>query len=103
MIDDLINFIAYLSTQGYKSSTARSYVAGISFYIGINNWPDPSESFVVRKMLKGFQRISPVKDTRAPVTLKMLISVPLSLKNVTSSSYEALYFLQPFQWLSLVF
>ena len=92
MIDDLINFIAYLSTQGYKSSTARSYVAGISFYIRINNWPDPSESFVVRKMLKGFQRISPVKDTRAPVTLKMLLSFPLSLKNVTSSSYEALLF-----------
>ena len=92
MIDDLINFIAYLSTQGYKSSTARSYVAGISFYIRINNWPDPSESFVVRKMLKGFQRISPIKDTRAPVTLKMLLSFPLSLKNVTSSSYEALLF-----------
>ena len=92
MIDDLINFIAYLSTQGYKSSTARSYVAGISFYIRINNWPDPSESFVVRKMLKGFQRISPVKDTRAPVTLEMLLSFPLSLKNVTSSSYEALLF-----------
>lgn len=92
VLDDIINFIAYLSINGYKFATARSYLAGVSFYIKINNWPDPSEAFIVKKLLKGFQRKNPTKDIRSPVTLQMLQSFPSALKNITSSSYEALLF-----------
>ena len=48
-------FIAVLSSEGYSFTTAKSYLSGISFYIKLNGWPDPSEAFVVKKMLKGFQ------------------------------------------------
>ena len=47
---------------------------------------------MVKKMLKGFQRINPTKDSRAPITLQMLQAFPMALKNVTSSAYEALLF-----------
>ena len=47
---------------------------------------------MVKKMLKGFQRINPSKDSRAPITLQMFQAFPMALKNVTSSAYEALLF-----------
>ena len=47
---------------------------------------------MVKKMLKGFQRINPTKDSRAPITLQMLQAFPMALKNVTSSAYRALLF-----------
>ena len=43
-------------------------------------------------MLKGFQRLNPTKDSRAPVTLQMLKGFPLALKNVIASKFEALLF-----------
>ena len=91
-INVLVNFIAFLSSEGYSYSTAKSYLSGISFYIKLNGWSDPSEAFVMKKMLKGFQRINSSKDSRAPITLQMFQAFPMALKNVTSSAYEALLF-----------
>ena len=30
-IDDIVNFIAYLSSEGYSCSSAKTYLSGISF------------------------------------------------------------------------
>lgn len=91
-ISEIVNFIAYLYSEGYSFSTAKTYISGISFYTKLNNGSDPSEAFVVKKMLRGFQRLNPTKDSRAPVTLQMLQAFPVALKNVTSSAYETLLF-----------
>lgn len=91
-LESLINFIAFLSSKSYKHSTASSYVSGISFFLKVNSWPDITEAFIVRKMLKGLRNKSPSKDTRLPITLEMLKKFPNALKNVTSSKYEALLF-----------
>ena len=48
--------------------------------------------YLVAYVLKGFQRLNPTKDSRAPVTLQMLKGFPLALKYVTVSKYEALLF-----------
>ena len=53
-INVLVNFIAFLSSEGYSLSTAKPYLSGISFYIKLNGWSDSSEDFEVKKMLKGF-------------------------------------------------
>ena len=91
-IDDIVNFIAYLSSEGYSFSSAKTYLSGTSFYTKLNDGTDPFDVCVVKKMLKGFQRLNPTKDSRAPVTLQMLKGFPLALKNVTVSKYEALLF-----------
>ena len=91
-VDVMINFIAYLSSHGYQYSTAKTYLAGVSFYIEAHNWFDPTNSFVIKKMMKGYQRLKPTSDVRAPITLEMLKTFPLALRNVASSKYEALLF-----------
>ena len=42
--------------------------------------------------MKGFQRLKPTSDVRAPITLEMLKTFPLALRNVASSKYEATAF-----------
>ena len=76
---------------------------GISFYIKLNGWSDPSEAFVVKKMLKGFQRINPTKDSRAPITLQMLQAFPMALKMLRLPLMKHFSFQQPFRLPFLVF
>ena len=102
-INVLVNFIAFLSSEGYSFSTAKSYLSGISFYIKLNGWPDLSEAFVVKKMLKGFQRINPTKGSRAPITLQMLQAFPMALKMLHLPLMKHFSFQQPFRLPFLVF
>lgn len=70
-LNHVVNFVAYLSCNGYSFSTASSYVSGIAFQLKINGFSDVTDSFVIRKMLKGFHKARPTRDTRAPVTIDM--------------------------------
>ena len=76
-----------------QCSTARFYIAGLSFYIKANTLFDPTQSFVIKKMMsKGFQRLKPTIDVRAPITLEILKSFPTAMLDIASSQYEALLF-----------
>ncbi|MBV2113347.1 MAG: hypothetical protein KUF82_20540 [Candidatus Thiodiazotropha sp. (ex Ctena orbiculata)] len=91
-LSSIINFIAWLSINGYKHSTVASYVSGLSFYLKLNGMVDVTSAFIVRKLLKGMQKDRPSRDIRAPVTLDMLKAFPRALQSVASSDYEALLF-----------
>ena len=91
-LNSVINFIAWMSLNGHKSSTIVSYISGISYYLKLNGWVDVTEVFIVRKMLKGLQRSRPSKDIKAPVTIDLLKAFPVALRNVATSDYEALLF-----------
>ena len=85
-LDNIITFIAYLSLKGCTYSTASSYISGLSFYFKINGWEDPTQAFVVRKLLKGYSKCHSSKDLREPITLQMLKDFPNALKHVTLSN-----------------
>ena len=91
-IDDIVNFITYLFSEGYSFSSAKTYLSGISFHTKLNDGTDPFDVFVEKNMLKSIQRLNPTKDSRTPVSLLMLKGFPLAIKNVTASKYEALLF-----------
>ncbi|MCG7867878.1 MAG: tyrosine-type recombinase/integrase [Candidatus Thiodiazotropha taylori] len=91
-LSSIINFIAWLSINGYKHSTVSSYISGLSFYLKLNGMVDVTSAFIVRKLLKGMRKDRPSRDIRAPVTLDMLKAFPLALQSVASSDYEALLF-----------
>lgn len=91
-LNHVVNFVAYLSCKGYSFSTASSYVSGIAFQLKINGFNDVTDSFLIRKMLKGFHKARPTRDTRAPVTIDMLKLLPRALDAVCSSKYESLLF-----------
>ena len=88
----LVLFISYCFETGLAASTIRLYISGISFVHKIHNWPDPSEYFMIKKMLEGCRRLRQRKDVRVPITLSILTRICQQLTFVTYSRYETLLF-----------
>ena len=88
----VIDFVAFLSLQGYASSSIKSYISAISFQCKINNQEDVTQNFVVKKLLVGIGRIDKRKDVRMPITLNILNKVVQALPIVCSSIFEATLF-----------
>ncbi len=88
----IISYISHLSISGLSSSTICAHVSAIAFAHKANGWRDPSDNFIVKKILEGCRRDNPGVDNRLPITsdiLKRLISV---LMAICKSQYEYLLF-----------
>lgn len=85
-------FVSFCFEQGYAPSTIRTYLSGISFLHKLHNWNDPTDLFVIRKLLEGCRRIRLRSDVRAPITEAILKSICLSLPFVCTSLYETKLF-----------
>ena len=72
-------FISYLSAKGYAANTVRTFISAVAFFHKINNFPDPSTSFIVGKLLLGMKKLKPSPDTRQALTIPMLHSLVASL------------------------
>lgn len=92
----ITRFIAYLSLSGYKYSTAQSYIAAISFYSKAIYNVDPTNHFIIRKLLQGMQRTTLHKDTRLPITLQLLNKIIPTLQTVCNTIYETKLFTAAF-------
>jgi hypothetical protein len=71
-VQQIQEYIAYLSHNGYAYSTASCHVSAISFSCKINGRADPTRSFVVQKMLTGMKRLNKRSDARRPINLSLL-------------------------------
>lgn len=92
----ITRFIAYRSLSGYKYSTAQSYIAAISFYSKAIYNVDPTNHFIIRKLLQGMQRTTLHKDTRLPITLQLLNKIIPTLQTVCNTIYETKLFTATF-------
>ena len=86
------HFVAYLSLSGKSFSTARTYLAAISAKHKINNMQDPTNSFLVKKLMLGFSHSAPSKDARFPITFTRLKQLIPCLDLICNDSSEALLF-----------
>ncbi|XP_061185480.1 uncharacterized protein LOC133193532 [Saccostrea echinata] len=93
-LEELTNFVAFLSVKGYAVSTVKTYLAAISHKIKISTseLPDYTSHFIIRKMLEGMKRERHSKDTRLPITIQLLYKLINTLPIVCTSSYEASLF-----------
>ena len=75
-VQELCNFIAHLILAKYSHSTIKSYLSGISFFQKLNGFEDTTQSFIVKKLLKGINRSKPkIKDAQLPITRDMLKAI----------------------------
>lgn len=65
-------FIAHLSIQGCKQTTARAYTSAIAFKCKVLGNGDPTKHFLVGKVLEGMKRQNNNRDVRMPITLEIL-------------------------------
>lgn len=95
-LSHLVNFVLFLSHKGVAPSTARAYIAGLSFYSKCCLGTDNTTNFLLKKLLEGMKRSRAMPIRRAPITIGMLQKMPLSLSQVCSSRFEAVLFLSAF-------
>ena len=95
-LNQLILFIAYCFEKNYAPSTVILYMSGISFVHKIKGFYNPSENFVIRKMLEGCKRLRHRKDYRAPISMTILKKIIATLKHICYSDYETVLFTAAF-------
>lgn len=81
-------YIAWLSLKNKSSSTISCYVAAIGFWFKLSSLPDPTDSFLVAKLLSAIRREKPTRDTRQPISGDTLLKLVNILPTVTKSQYE---------------
>ena len=84
----LCNFIGHLFTQKFAPSTIASHISAISYVHKIANVEDPSQSFLVKKVLKGTQNMSKSCDSRLPITSPILTKVLSALDSTVSNPFN---------------
>lgn len=90
--EKIIMFISYCFETGYSPSTISTYISGLSYFHKLHNWYDPSELFVIKKLLEGCHRSRKRVDNRAPITPLMLRAICLSVPIMCYNDYEAALF-----------
>ncbi|XP_048757048.2 uncharacterized protein LOC130046337 isoform X2 [Ostrea edulis] len=91
-VDQIVYYLAYLSTKNISFSTAKCYLSGLSYHLQIQGKEDTTKVFIVKKMLEGMHRLNPLKHIRAPISLPLLNRVTLALPSVCKNYYEATLF-----------
>ena len=95
-LDYLIKLIAFLSRENYSPSTVRSYISGIGYKLKISNLEDLTQSFILKKMLSGYDRLHSRHDIREPISIEMMEQMPYALSHVCFSKYEKTLFFAAF-------
>ena len=85
-------FVAHLSLSGNAPSTIAVRVSAISFLHNMYCWVDPTQHFLIRKMIEGCRRSKGGKDSRKPITLTILNRIIPNLGRVCTSNYETCLF-----------
>lgn len=85
----VLKFIVYQVNKGLAPSTITSSLSAVSFVHKVANKPDPTQHFIVRKLLIGAAKLSPRTDIRLPVLIPELKKLLASTSNVTASMYHS--------------
>ena len=80
-------YIAHLADHEYRPATVSTAMSALSFVHKLRGLPDPTNTFLIHKMLKGFQKLSPNPICRLPITLGILKQLLLALPSVLNSRY----------------
>ena len=73
-------------------SSVTSIVSALGYQFKLFSFPDPTSSFVIRKILSGLTKANPSVDSRLPVTPSILLSIISTSRRVASSPFELALF-----------
>ena len=88
----LVQFLLHLSFKGLAYSTARSYIAALSYQCKLQGVYDPTSEFLVCKLLQGMKRLRHTADSRLPITKTILAGILRVLPCICRNDYECALF-----------
>jgi hypothetical protein len=87
-VTQILYFVAWLHSQNKSHNTINTYLAGISYHHRIRNFDDPTQFFIVKKLLKGAQHVSGKPDLRLPITPNILSQLVGALRHTVLCKYN---------------
>lgn len=91
-VPTLAAFFSLQFASGKVGSTLTTYSSPIAFVHKINGFSDPTDSFIIRKMLKGARSLTSSPDTRLPISFAMLNNLCSALPHVIRHWYNTLLY-----------
>ena len=88
----VVQFAAYLSLEEKAYSTVHTYLAGIGTKHRLNGWDDPTDNFLLKKLMQGFAKTDKRSDPRLPLTLQRLQQLVNVLPSVCTNTFEVKLF-----------
>ncbi|KAM3936683.1 uncharacterized protein RB166_019563 [Leptodactylus fuscus] len=88
----LLFFVGSLFGSGVSPSGLAKRLAALAFWFKFRGFRDFTKSFLVRQAVKGFRRGSGSRDSRRPLSFRVLVDLVGALGQVCSSEYEAVLF-----------
>lgn len=85
-------FIAHLHREGFKPSTISGHISAIAYLHKLNQWPDPSSSFVIQKMLLSCHKQGGGYDHRLPTVKAILSRLLQALEDISVGPQDVLLF-----------
>ena len=84
--------VAYLFNRRYASSTVNTYVSAIEYFHRLAGLRDPTKTFYISEMLKGYGKVGYKLDSRLPITLPILVRIMEVSECFCVTQYEFLMF-----------
>jgi hypothetical protein len=72
IVQQITEYIAYMSMQQYTHATIRCYISAISYVNKLNCLVDNTKQFIVSRMLEGLRRLNNARERRQPITVVIL-------------------------------
>ena len=85
-------FIADLFGRNYASSTVNTYVSALGYFHCLAGHCDPTKTFYIIEMLKGYGTLCHKLDSRLPITLPILVCMMQASNDVCVSQYQSYMF-----------
>lgn len=84
----IAHFTSFLYLQNYQPSTIASYMSALIYVHKMKCYDDPTDSFYIKKVLKGNQNLKNSVDSRLPITKDMLTKLVQAVPSVISNPYN---------------
>ena len=80
--------MSHLYSLRYASLTVTCYLSAISYALRLAGVNDPTETALIRQILKGYSKLTPVHNVHLPITLPILRQIIASFQRNTESAYK---------------
>ena len=84
----LADFVGHLFDSEYAPGTIMSMLSALSFVHKLVGNMDPTESFLVKKLLMGSRKLRQQKDVRLPITIGILSKIINASRNIFQDKFN---------------
>lgn len=90
--EELALFVSYLHANKYAAASVSSYISALGYVHRLKAIPDPTASFIIKRLLRCVHKTASSTDSRLPITECILRKLIESLPFVTRTHYDMVLF-----------